>query len=59
MGIPEIIAIGYFVVWGVERIFSWKHKRTRSRQIKQVVTLTETIIAKNGFTSDPTIPKQP
>ena len=55
----EIAAIIGAAVWALERIFSWKHKRTRSRQVTKIVKTVETIAVKNGFTSDPEIPVKP
>ena len=37
----EIVAIVGGVIWIVERVFSWKHKKTRSKQVKKLVELVE------------------
>lgn len=39
----EIAAIAGAVVWILERVFSWKHKVKRSRQVSKIVEKTEKI----------------
>lgn len=51
----EIAAIAGAVVWVLERIFSWKHKVKRSKQVSKIVEKTERIESKycNGSEKTP------